>query len=399
MKRILIFLLLAASVLGVELNATKITNNGTLVQLGGTQNPVAAFSVAHQINVGKSDQSETVTASTGVPYTLSGTPPVGFRFGFTLTANSGGPYTVTLPTGVTWKAEVNGQTITTFSIPASQTLHLQGYYDGTNYYLSGEPEPVGDGDLANSGKPPPLLVFTTNQTLSGEKSQTANGVTTTTSSSDVLTVGQTTTSENGFWTTGSGAWTRPVYYSHGSPSQCPVKVCSSDPTRLGTYAGTTWRTVNTSTVTIDTTGTAWTLSSLNLTDPGNTTGTLPSSRLGAAITTVGGPGFHADGTIVTGKTNGYVVCKYAGTISGWSMAVDAGTATVKVWKIAAGTAVPTIANVINTSGVAISSGTMIQSTTVSDFTSTTVTAGDTFAFAITAVSGVSNMDFQLTITK
>lgn len=112
-------------------------------------------------------------------------------------------------------------------------------------------------------------------------------------------------------------------------------------------------------------------------------------------------GFTAfDSTAVpTGKVKGFFACRFGGTITGWSIVVDAGTATVKVWKIAAGTAKPTISNVINTSGVAISSGTAIESTTTSDFTSTTVTAGDIFAYDITAASGVTEITFQLLIAK
>jgi hypothetical protein len=78
--------------------------------------------------------------------------------------------------------------------------------------------------------------------------------------------------------------------------------------------------------------------------------------------------------------------------------VDTGTATVKVWKKATGTAVPTVSDNINTSGVAISTGTYVHSNTVSDFTTTTVAAGDIFAFNVSAVSGATELTFQLEIT-
>lgn len=126
-------------------------------------------------------------------------------------------------------------------------------------------------------------------------------------------------------------------------------------------------------------------------------------KIEAVIAGTGGTGIlgftSSDTAVATGKVKGFVVCPYAGTISGWSIVVDAGTATVKVWKIASGTAKPTISNVINTSGVAISSGTAVISSTTSDFTTTTVTANDIFAFDITAASGVSEITFQLKITK
>lgn len=118
----------------------------------------------------------------------------------------------------------------------------------------------------------------------------------------------------------------------------------------------------------------------------------------AVPATVGFNSVNAGLPLVTGKRKGYAVASVAGTISKWSISVDTGTVTVKCWKIATGTAVPTIANVINTAGIAISSGTHVSSTTVSDFTNTTVAVGDIFAFDITAISGVTEMSFILTIT-
>lgn len=100
---------------------------------------------------------------------------------------------------------------------------------------------------------------------------------------------------------------------------------------------------------------------------------------------------------VTGQQGSYIRFPVAGTITGWSIIADAGTATVKVWKVASGTAAPTISNVINTSGVALATGTAIISTTTSDFTTTTVTANDMFAFDLTAVATATKLDFQLDI--
>lgn len=113
-------------------------------------------------------------------------------------------------------------------------------------------------------------------------------------------------------------------------------------------------------------------------------------------------GFTVDGggsAIATGKVKGYFTCPYAGTITGWNIMADTGTVTIKAWKIATGTAVPTIANVINTNGVSLSSGTAVHSTTVTDFTTTAVAANDIFAFDITAISGPTQLSFGLQITK
>lgn len=108
-------------------------------------------------------------------------------------------------------------------------------------------------------------------------------------------------------------------------------------------------------------------------------------------------GFSAT-TPVTGQQGTYIVFPVAGTITGWNIVADTGTATVSCWKIATGTAAPTISNVINTSGVALSTGTAIHSSTTSDFTTTTVAANDIFAFNLTAVSGATKLLFELEIT-
>lgn len=137
------------------------------------------------------------------------------------------------------------------------------------------------------------------------------------------------------------------------------------------------------------------------------TGDVTGSGTGSFSTAVknnlklGTVGFNSiDSTAVaTGQAGAYIVCPYAGSITAWNFAVDAGTATVKVWKIAAGTASPTSANSINTSGVSIASGTAVRSTTLTDFTTTAVAANDIFAFSIEAVSGVKKIAFQLEITK
>ncbi len=94
----------------------------------------------------------------------------------------------------------------------------------------------------------------------------------------------------------------------------------------------------------------------------------------------------------------YVTVPFSGNIVAWSIGVDTGTATVKVWKVATGTATPTSGNSISSLGVSLSSNTYIRSTTLSDFTTTTVAANDIFAFEITAVSGATRIAFELEIT-
>jgi hypothetical protein len=106
----------------------------------------------------------------------------------------------------------------------------------------------------------------------------------------------------------------------------------------------------------------------------------------------GTPGGSALSTGVLGYQTVPIAC----TITGWNIEVDAGTATVKTLKVAAGTAIPTLgSNSISTSGVAIASGTVKQSTTLTDFTTTTITANDIVAADLTAVSGAGYINFEL----
>jgi len=113
-------------------------------------------------------------------------------------------------------------------------------------------------------------------------------------------------------------------------------------------------------------------------------------------------GFSKDGggsTLSPSTLSTAITVPYAATITGYSLSADTGTFTVTFWKIANGTAIPTIANVINTSGLSLSSGTHIRSSTTSDFTTLAIAAGDVIMCAITAASGATWMTAQIEITK
>ena len=129
---------------------------------------------------------------------------------------------------------------------------------------------------------------------------------------------------------------------------------------------------------------------------GNPTLSLPTNARVTAVTLIIGDGTNA---ISANDTAFPIQVPYSGTITGYSISVDAGTCTVKTWKKATGTAIPTSADSISTSGVAISTGTHVRSTTVSDFTSTTITANDIINIQATAVSTAKFIVFTLEITK
>lgn len=122
---------------------------------------------------------------------------------------------------------------------------------------------------------------------------------------------------------------------------------------------------------------------------------VTNSKL-AQITMIIGDGVNA---ISANATSFPVPCVFGGTISAYTIAADAGTCTVKTWKKATGTAIPTISDVISTSGVALSSGTLVRSTTTSDFTTTTVTENDVLMCQATAVATATYIVFTLQITK
>ena len=105
--------------------------------------------------------------------------------------------------------------------------------------------------------------------------------------------------------------------------------------------------------------------------------------------------FYQGGTGLTAGTVFYGVASAACTITGWKIQADNGTATIKVWKIASGSTNPTSANSINTSGVSLSSGNFVSSSTLTDFTTTTVSSGDLFGFDLFAVSGATQVIFTL----
>lgn len=127
---------------------------------------------------------------------------------------------------------------------------------------------------------------------------------------------------------------------------------------------------------------------------GLTTLSLAPQTRGLSFTFDGG-----GSALASGKTI-YLRIPFACTIANWSILSDvAETVTIKTWKIASGTVIPTVANSISTSGVSLSSGTAVVSSTVSDFTSTAVTGNDLMAANITAITAATFVNFVLGCTQ
>lgn len=133
-------------------------------------------------------------------------------------------------------------------------------------------------------------------------------------------------------------------------------------------------------------GTGLTYAAVN---SGNTTTITPTVtapiRTRGLVFSYGDPGNSS--AITAGSTaTDYMTVPFACTISAYNILIDAGTVTIKFWKVATGTAIPTSGNSISTSGVAISTGTAIHSTTVTDFTTTAVSANDILAMNVSTVA-------------
>lgn len=112
-----------------------------------------------------------------------------------------------------------------------------------------------------------------------------------------------------------------------------------------------------------------------------------------------GAGF-AGATPSLGQVGSYITVPYACTITAVNITVNSGTLTFKVWKVATGTAAPTSSDSINTSGISISTGTNLRTTTLTDFTTTSIASNDIIAFEITAVSTatIGSVSLELTTT-
>jgi hypothetical protein len=104
-------------------------------------------------------------------------------------------------------------------------------------------------------------------------------------------------------------------------------------------------------------------------------------------------------TLTNGQSSFPVPIPFAGKIVGYCIQADAGTATLKFWKKATGTAIPTISDVINTSGVSLSTGTQVFSATVSDFTTVEIAVNDSAIGNITAVATAKYVVGSLLVAK
>lgn len=109
-----------------------------------------------------------------------------------------------------------------------------------------------------------------------------------------------------------------------------------------------------------------------------------------------GSGFDGGGTALTSGKTTYLTVPFACAISAWNITADTGTVSFDVWKVATGTAIPTISNTIMTGGyLSLASGTALHSTTLTTFTTTTVSTNDILGINLEAVSGATEVSLVI----
>ena len=134
---------------------------------------------------------------------------------------------------------------------------------------------------------------------------------------------------------------------------------------------------------------------------GGVTMSTPTSSVAVAtddarVTSPRGLLFSFDGggsALASGKTL-YLRVPFACTIVNWSiMSTTAETVTVSLWVLSGGTAIPTVSNTINTSGVSLSAGTAVLSSTLTDFTNTSIPANAWLAATLDAVTASQSINY------
>jgi hypothetical protein len=105
--------------------------------------------------------------------------------------------------------------------------------------------------------------------------------------------------------------------------------------------------------------------------------------------------FDGQGSVLLVGKIKYFRSVIGGTITGYSIIVDTGTITFDIWKIASGTAIPTVANtIVAAAPPTISTGTAVKSTTLTGWT-TSYSADDIFAVKITACNGSTYTELNI----
>ena len=119
---------------------------------------------------------------------------------------------------------------------------------------------------------------------------------------------------------------------------------------------------------------------------------------GPSVGSFGGS-FDGMGSVVLVNSRTFFRIPRAGTITGWSIVAEgtSPTATFDVWKIASGTALPTVANTIFGTKPALVTGNAITSTTMAGWT-TSFATNDIFAINVDACAAATKVQLLINVT-
>jgi hypothetical protein len=114
------------------------------------------------------------------------------------------------------------------------------------------------------------------------------------------------------------------------------------------------------------------------------------------LTNAVGASFDGAGAAVAVGSKAYSSVDRAGTIYEWEIIANgiSPTCTIDVWKIAAGTAIPTIANTIMGTKPALTVNNVLRSSTTTGWTTLALAKGDILIFNVDACSVATQLQFK-----
>lgn len=160
----------------LDLNGHVITGYVIGTDVLPVTNPIPLFPNAAMgaLAVDVTRRNNTKSVSVDSTLTFSGTPGTGATFGLTLTNTDTAAHTITIPSS--YSLTTSGAR-TTFPIAASEKLELSWRYDGTTYFLAGDPGKQADvWMVAVSDETTDLTTGTAKATFRAPRAATVTGV-------------------------------------------------------------------------------------------------------------------------------------------------------------------------------------------------------------------------------
>lgn len=109
-----------------------------------------------------------------------------------------------------------------------------------------------------------------------------------------------------------------------------------------------------------------------------------------------GASFDGGGSALTVAKTAYFTIPFGCSVAAWNIVVDTGTATVDIWRVASGTAIPVAGDKITGAGAgrpAIAANTAIRSTNLTGWLSTVLVKDDILGINLQAVATATYLNF------